>query len=48
MKVNELIEFLKKIKEDGKGEYKILDEGYLNEIKLENIMIDDKNNEVIL
>lgn len=48
MNVNELIDFLNKLKNDDKGDYKVIDDGYLNEIKLDNIMIDDKSKEIIL
>lgn len=48
MNVNELIIYLSKFKENGYGKYKIIDDGYGNEIKIKNIMIDDKNKEVIL
>lgn len=48
MTVNELIEFLNKLKKDGKGNYKMINDGYLNEIKIENIIIDEKNMEVVL
>lgn len=48
MTVNELIEFLNELKKGGKGNYKMINDGYLNEIKIENIIIDEKNMEVVL
>ena len=48
MNVDELIEYLLILKEEGKGSYTVLDEGYLNEISKENIMIDDVNKEITL
>ena len=48
MNVNELIKYLDKLKENGYGKYKVIDDGYSNEIKIQNITIDNKNKEVIL
>lgn len=48
MNVSELIAFLRVLEEKGKGKYKILDEGYLNEIQASNIEIDDNRKEIIL
>lgn len=48
MKLIKLIEYLNKLKEEGKGDYTVIDDGYLNEILEENIRIDDKNKEIIL
>ena len=46
MTIQELAEYLLSLKD--KQDYKVLDDGYLNEILKENIRIDDKNKEVIL
>lgn len=46
MNVRELAEYLLSLED--KQDYKVLDDGYLNEILLENIRIDDKNKEIIL
>ena len=46
MNVKELAEYLLSLED--KQDYKVLDDGYLNEILLENIRIDDKNKEIIL
>lgn len=46
MKVVELFQVLQNIISDGKGEYIIFDEGYMNEIETENIAIDDKKGRV--
>lgn len=48
MTVNDMIEYLLKQKELGKGDYVILDDGYLNEVLEDNIRIDEKNKEIIL
>ena len=48
MIVNGMIEYLLKQKELGKGDYVILDDGYLNEVLEDNIRIDEKNKEIIL
>lgn len=48
MSVNELIDYLLEIKKIGRGEYLVVDDGYLNEIDIEDIRIDDQNNEIIL
>lgn len=48
MTVNDMIEYLLKQKELGKGDYIIIDDGYLNEILEENIRIDENNKEIIL
>lgn len=48
MTINDMIEYLLKQKELGKGDYTVIDDGYLNEILEENIRIDDKNKEIIL
>ena len=48
MNVNELIKYLLSIKNNGKGLYSVVDDGYLNEIDKEDIRIDDENNEIIL
>ena len=48
MKVNELIEYLLILQKDNKGDYLIIDDGYLNEVNMEDIRIDDKNKEIII
>lgn len=48
MKVNELIDYLLKIQKENKGDYSIIDDGYLNEINIEDIRIDEQNKEIIL
>lgn len=48
MTVNDMIIYLMKQKESGRGDYLIIDDGYLNEILEENIRIDEKNKEIIL
>ena len=48
MNVDELIEYLIALREEGKGDYIVISEDYLNEISKENIMVDDINKEVIL
>lgn len=48
MTINDMIEYLLKQKKAGKGDYIVIDDGYLNEILEENIRIDDKNKEIIL
>lgn len=48
MTLDELIIYLSKLKESGYGKYKIIDDGYGNEMKIENIIIDYRNKEVIL
>lgn len=48
MKVSELIEILQYLVEEGKGDYTIIDEGYLNEICKEHIEVDDKWKQIIL
>ena len=46
MNVRELAEYLLSLED--KQDYKVLNDGYLNEILLQNIRIDDKNKEIIL
>ena len=46
MNVRELAEYLLSLED--KQDYKVLNDGYLNEILLDNIRIDDKNKEIIL
>lgn len=48
MKVSDLIKILECLKEEGKGDYTVIDEGYLNEINEDNIEVDDDRKEVIL
>lgn len=48
MTIDDMIKYLLKQKELGKGDYIVIDDGYLNEILEENIRIDDKNKEIIL
>ena len=48
MNVSELIAFLRVLEEKGKGKYKILDEGYLNEVHESSIEVDDQKKEIIL
>ena len=48
MTIDDMIEYLLKQKELWKGDYIVIDDGYLNEILEENIRIDDKNKEIIL
>lgn len=47
MKVVELIQVLQNIMSDGKEDYIVFDEGYMNEIETENIAVDDKKVEFI-
>lgn len=48
MKVSELFEFLENLVKEGKGNYTIVDEGYMNEICKEHIEVDDKWKQIIL
>lgn len=49
MKLEELIQVLKKLVEEGKGDYIVFDEGYMNEIvEGENITIDDRKRRIYL
>ena len=48
MELTELIIILKQMEEEGKGEYKVFDEGYNNEIEVEDITIDENKGRIYL
>ena len=49
MNLNELIVILEQIAKEGKGDYLVFDEGYMNEItESENITIDDDKGRIYL
>lgn len=48
MKLTELIAIFEQIKEEGKGEYKVFDEGYSNEIEAEDIEVNDIKKRIYL
>lgn len=49
MKLTELIIVLKRLEEEGKGEYIVFDEGYMNEIEEgRNITVDDEERSIYL
>lgn len=49
MNVSELIVILKRLSDEGKGDYLVFDEGYMNEIvEGENVTVDDEKQRVYL
>ena len=49
MNISELIMVLERLVDEGKGDYRVFDEGYMNEIvESENITVDDEKQRVYL
>lgn len=48
MKIKDLIKYLQKLEKEGYGEFIVLNDGYMNEVKEENIEVNIKERIIIV
>ena len=48
MKIKDLIKYLQKLEKEGCGEFIVLNDGYMNEVREENIEVNIKENTIVI